>query len=222
MSTSPDRMLTALMATVWVLATLFGSTPVEAARYRAWKSQTLTISGTPASTVTAGSPYSFTPTLSAGAVKPAFSITNKPAWASFSLATGSLSGTPTIQDIAITRHIVISVIDGLASASLPPVDLSVLAAPALVATATSGSATLSWLPPTQNTDGSSLNDLAGYTIYYGKTMTTLDNKIVVNNAGLTSYFVGNLAAGTYYFGITAFSSKGAESGMSALGSKTLL
>src|SRR5438309_11629995 len=32
---------------------------------------------------------------------------------------------------------------------------------------TSGTATLSWLAPTTNTDGAALTDLAGYVIYYG-------------------------------------------------------
>lgn len=35
------------------------------------------------------------------------------------------------------------------------------------ATTVRGSATLSWTPPTKNTDGSRLTDLAGYKIYYG-------------------------------------------------------
>jgi hypothetical protein len=34
--------------------------------------------------------------------------------------------------------------------------------------------------------------------------------------------VSNLGSGTYYFGITAYSSTGAESAMSNVGSKTVL
>ena len=222
MTTFSGRRLLALAATLWVVSALFASQSVEAGRYGAWKSQTLAISGSAASSVIAGSPYSFKPTLSSGAVKPVFSIANKPTWASFSLATGSLAGTPATSNLATTGNIVISAIDGLSSASLAPFSISVLASPAPVVSATSGSATLSWLPPTQNTDGSSLSNLAGCNLYYGTSATALSNKVVVSNAGLTSYFVDNLAAGTYYFWITAYSGAGTESALSTVGSKRVL
>src|SRR5579859_1979672 len=55
-----------------------------------------TISGTPPTSVTAGSAYSFQPVAQDPSGKTlTFSITNKPTWASFSSATGQLSGTPT-------------------------------------------------------------------------------------------------------------------------------
>ncbi|MBJ6749131.1 putative Ig domain-containing protein [Geomonas anaerohicana] len=54
------------------------------------------ISGTPPSTSTAGTYYSFTPTASdADSSNLTFSIINKPSWATFATATGTLSGTPT-------------------------------------------------------------------------------------------------------------------------------
>ena len=78
-----------------------------------------TISGTPATSVTAGTAYSFTPTASdpSGNLL-SFSITNKPAWATFSIATGQLSGTPSASDVGTYNGIVISVSNGSASASL--------------------------------------------------------------------------------------------------------
>jgi hypothetical protein len=36
-----------------------------------------------------------------------------------------------------------------------------------------------------------------------------------------SYTVNNLASGTWYFGATAYSTTGAESGLSAVASKTI-
>ena len=45
--------------------------------------------------------------------------------------------------------------------------------------------------------------------------------VTVNNPGLTSYVVGNLAPGTYYFAVTALNSAGAESPMSNVGSKVI-
>lgn len=85
-----------------------------------------------------------------------------------------------------------------------------------------GAASLSWLPPTQNTDGSSLTNLAGYKIYYGTSQGVYPNIITLNNVGLAAYVVENLSNGsTYYFVITAFNSDGVESVYSAVGSKAL-
>jgi hypothetical protein len=84
-----------------------------------------------------------------------------------------------------------------------------------------GSATLSWQPPTQRTDGSPLVDLAGYRILYGTSSSNLSNRVTLNNAGLTSYVIENLSQGTWYFAMTAFDAAGAESDQSNVGSKTI-
>ena len=58
---------------------------------------TATISGTPSTSVTVGTNYSFTPSATdsdGGALK--FSIANAPAWATFNAATGQLSGSPKV------------------------------------------------------------------------------------------------------------------------------
>lgn len=89
--------------------------------------QSPVISGTPETSVKAGAAYSFTPTAAdpdEGAVL-TFSISNKPAWASFSTSTGALSGTPADTDVGVTSGIVISVSDGTASANLPAFSLAV-------------------------------------------------------------------------------------------------
>ncbi len=55
-----------------------------------------TITGIPATRVTAGKAYGFTPTAKgADGNTLQFSVSNKPSWATFSTATGRLSGTPT-------------------------------------------------------------------------------------------------------------------------------
>ena len=82
----------------------------------------------------------------------------------------------------------ISVSDGTASASLPAFSLAVLQ----VAT---GTATVSWTPPTTNTDGSALTDLAGYRVAYGRAATELDQSAAVDNAGLTHLHGGQSRAG---------------------------
>ena len=45
--------------------------------------------------------------------------------------------------------------------------------------------------------------------------------VQIPGATATNYTVTNLAAGKWYFGATAYNSVGAESGMSAIGSKTI-
>ncbi len=72
-----------------------------------------TISGTPATTVTVGQSYSFTPTAAdADGQSLTFSIVNKPTWASFSTDNGRLSGTPAAADVGVHTGIVIRVSDG--------------------------------------------------------------------------------------------------------------
>ena len=78
----------------------------------------------------------------------------------------------------------------------------------------SSTITLGWQPPTQNTDGTPITDLAGYKIHYGKSSASYDQTVTVSNAGLTRYVVDNLPSGTYYFAITAYNSKGMESPLS--------
>jgi hypothetical protein len=74
--------------------------------------------------------------------------------------------------------------------------------------------TLSWMPPTENTNGSTLTDLSGYTIHYGTQSQNYTNEIQVDNPGLTTYVVDNLSPGTYYFAISATTSDGFESATS--------
>jgi len=88
------------------------------------------ISGKPATSVVAGQAYSFTPTATDPASKPlTFSIVNIPSWATFSPATGQLSGTPTSAQTGIDSNIIISASNGTSSASLAPFTITV-AAPA--------------------------------------------------------------------------------------------
>ena len=74
-----------------------------------------------------------------------------------------------------------------------------------------GSATLSWIAPTTRTDGSPLTDLSGYKIYYGQMSGIYDYQIVIKNPGLSSYVVENLAAGDWYFALSAYDSNLVES-----------
>jgi len=84
-----------------------------------------------------------------------------------------------------------------------------------------GTALLSWTPPTENTDGSALTDLAGYKIRYGTSPGSYSDTITINNPGLTSYLVENLASSDWYFAMTSFNSSGIESSYSVEVSKTV-
>ena len=89
-----------------------------------------------------------------------------------------------------------------------------------VVAVSNGSATLSWNAPTLNTDGSALTNLAGYRIVYGTSASNLSQTIQLSNPGLTSYAIENLAPGTYYFAVRAFTSS-AESQLSNTASKII-
>ena len=78
-----------------------------------------------------------------------------------------------------------------------------------------GTALVSWTPPTDNTDDSTLTDLAGFKIYYGTFPGEYDQTITINNPGLSSYLVENLASSDWFFVMTAFNSSGIESAYSA-------
>jgi Putative Ig domain len=146
----------------------------------------------------------------------AFSVQNKPAWANFSIATGMLSGTPTSAQTGSYSNIVLSVSDGVASSALPPFTVTVTAA-----TPTTGNATVTWVPPTQNTNGTALTNLAGLRIYYGTSPSNLTQMVQVASTTQTSTTIANLASGVWYFGGVAYTSAGAQSAMSSLVNATV-
>lgn len=84
-----------------------------------------------------------------------------------------------------------------------------------------GSASLNWTPPTQNTNGTALTNLAGYRISYGTSATALTQVVQVANPSAVSYTVTGLAPGSYYFAVRAYTSGGTESALSNVASKTV-
>jgi hypothetical protein len=174
------------------------------------------VSGSPETDATAGSTYTFQPT----AYDPdgdsiEYRIENKPAWAAFDIRSGRLSGTPSDADVGSYSNIVISVSDGKASTTLGPFTIT-------VSQVQLGAATLTWLPPTENTDGSPIADLAGYRIRYGRQAGELTELQSIPNPGITSAVVENLASGTWYFTVSAYNTSGVESEYSNLAQKTIL
>ena len=173
------------------------------------------ISGNPPQSVLAGASYEFEPAASDPDGDPlTFSIQNKPAWADFDTQTGALTGTPDGGDVGTYSSIVISVSDGEESVSLAAFSVTVTAV-------ANGSATVRWQPPTENTDGSELTDLAGFRISYGTSPSSLTRNVTIDNPGITSYVIDNLTPGTWYFGVRAYRAGGQESELSELASKTI-
>jgi hypothetical protein len=178
--------------------------------------QSPVISGTPATNVGAGSAYAFQPSATdANGDLLSFSISGKPAWAMFSISSGSLTGTPTVAQVGSYGNIVISVSDGVVSRSLPTFAINVTAPPA------TGTATLTWTAPSLNSDGSALTNLGGYRIYHGTDARSLSDVRTIANPGTTSYLFSSLASGTHFFAISAFNDGGAESALSSVGSKAI-
>jgi hypothetical protein len=176
------------------------------------------LTGTPATSVTAGQNYLFQPTVAQGGDVVTFKIQGKPTWAAFDPDTGALTGKPATANEGTSGGITITGTNGSTSSSIGPFAIVVKAPAAAPAT---GSATLSWTAPTHNTDGTPVTDLAGYRILYGTSASAMTTTITVANAAETSYVVGGLAAGTYYFAVVAYNSAGMDSSKSNVGSKTI-
>ena len=180
----------------------------------------LALTGTPAPTVTVGSVYHFQPALTpATGATVGYSVQNLPAWASFSTASGQLQGTPTAADVGVYPNIVISASTGSASAALQAFAVTVKPS---VAPNSPGTATLTWVAPTTNSDNTQLDDLSAFRIYYGTSSSALTGVIdVVADGNTDGFVVSGLAKGTYYFKVSALDSAGVESSQSDEVSKSV-
>jgi hypothetical protein len=175
-----------------------------------------TISGSPATSVTAGQAYSFQPSATdADGDVLTFSIQNRPSWATFSPTTGRLSGTPSSSQTGTYGNIVISVTDGKATRSLSAFSISV------TSVSGTGSVTLSWTAPTKNTDGTALTNLAGYRVHYGTSAGNYTNSVQLPNKSLTSVVIEDLVPARWYFAVKAYNTSGVESTFSGSVSKLI-
>ncbi|MEP7243837.1 MAG: putative Ig domain-containing protein [Gammaproteobacteria bacterium] len=169
-----------------------------------------TLAGSPPTSIKTGQTYNFVPTAKdADGNTLKFSITSKPAWATFDAGTGRLWGVPTSAQTGSYEEIRIAVTDGKASAKLPLFAINVLPG-----TAALQNVALSWQPPAQNTDGTALTNLAGYSILIGEKSRTYTKTVRVASAGLTRYVLENLTPGKYYFVMVAVNTDGTESDLS--------
>lgn len=175
----------------------------------------LSISGTPRTSVVVGAPYSFTPsTADPSSGKLTFSIHNAPSWARFNAATGDLSGTPAAGDVGSHPNITISVSDGTTNASLPSFAIAVVQS-------ANGSASLQWVAPTENTNGTPLTNLAGYRIYYGTSASAMTQTAQIANPTINTYLLANLTPATWYFEVKAYTTANVESSASPMASLSI-
>jgi Putative Ig domain len=163
------------------------------------------ISGTPAPQALVGQTYTFVPNASdPDGDALLFSIGNKPSWATFNTATGRLSGTPTAATVGTYSAVTIMVTAGGQTTMLQPFDVQVV-------DSGSKSVSLTWVPPTENEDGTPLLNLAGYRIRYGNQSGNYPNEITLSNPGLTTFVVAGLVPNDYYFVMVAYNTGGTES-----------
>ena len=76
-----------------------------------------------------------------------------------------------------------------------------------------GPVTLSWVPPTENADGTELNDLAGYRIYAGERSREYDEIVELADPTASDARI-TLPSGDYFVAMTAIDLEGNESAYS--------
>lgn len=92
--------------------------------------------------------------------------------------------------------------------------------PATIAPET-GSVTLGWEPPVTQADSAAVGTLQGYNIYFGRASGTYTDRVFVAGHSTALGSVPGLAAGTWYFNVTAVDAAGNESNIGHEVSKSI-
>jgi hypothetical protein len=87
-------------------------------------------------------------------------------------------------------------------------------------TASSDTVSVSWQAPTENTNGSAITNLAGYTIYFGTSASSMTQQVNIATVGELTYVISNLGPGTWYFEVVAVNTAGVSSAPSSVVSVT--
>jgi Putative Ig domain len=174
------------------------------------------ISGQPASQVVVGQQWYFQPKITdPDGDRVTVTASNLPGWINLDTNTGLMRGTPGNADMQTWSGIQLRVTDGVNTTSLPSFAVTVLDQNAGI-----GNVTLSWLAPTETTDGAPVN-LSGYRLLYGQISRNYSYSIEIDNPGITRYMIDGLTSGTWYFAIQAIGIDGIPSEPSAEGQKTI-
>jgi hypothetical protein len=91
----------------------------------------------------------------------------------------------------------------------------------LTCTWRNGAATVNWTPPTANTNGSPLRDLAGFKVLYGTSATALTQIRLINDPAARTVTIAALPSGPWYFVVRAFNRGHLESDNSNLVQRTI-
>ncbi len=83
------------------------------------------------------------------------------------------------------------------------------------------SLTVQWVAPTTNDDGTPLDDLAGFRVYYGNSSGVYGNSATVASSTTLSHRFDNLPTGTYYVMVKSLNSAAIESNASPELSKSI-
>ncbi len=84
-----------------------------------------------------------------------------------------------------------------------------------------GTVVLTWTPPTTTTTGAPLTQLAGYDLYAGFNPSALRLIAHIEAKGIGRCTITGLAAGTWYFVVTSYTTDGTQSVPSNVVRKTL-
>jgi hypothetical protein len=170
------------------------------------------LTGTPETSVAAGTDYSFIPTVNdPDNDSLSFDVSNLPSWASFDGQIGAITGQPQESDIGTYTDIIVSVSDGDVTVSTSPFDIEVTNAQV-----ETGSLGLRWTAPATREDGTVLevSEIDGYNIYLGETTQTMQVEVDLNDGQADSVTVENIPLGTYFVALTVYDSEGNESDLS--------
>lgn len=84
-----------------------------------------------------------------------------------------------------------------------------------------GSAVVSWVAPTANTNGTPLTDLAGFRVYYGTSSTSLSQNRTISDVTARNTTITGLSPGTWYFAVRTLNARSIESADSNIASQTV-
>jgi hypothetical protein len=138
-----------------------------------------------------------------------------------SAASGAASATGSTTGTIVSSSPQTDTLSNPGSSSTSPPAPPASSTPTPPPVASTSAATVDWSPPTENVDGSTLTNLAGYKLYYGNSETNLSESVKISNPGLSSYTVSDLPSGKWYFAIASISASGVESAQSAVVTTTL-
>jgi hypothetical protein len=105
------------------------------------------------------------------------------------------------------------------SETLPAITVST--SYSLTCTWRNGAATVNWTPPTANTDGSPLRDLAGFRVVYGTSANALTQSRQIDDPAARSATIAALQTGTWYFAVRALNRAQLESDNSIVVSRSI-